>query len=293
MKKQIILALMLASACIGLQAQTYTTLGIGINQPNGTLHVHSSEEHYDFPPVDPINPGFRELGDTAPIDPIFYYYNTILRITNTQTGYNNEDGFTIDQYNKDVRLRQFEEADLTMENHNAKVVLTSEGKVGIGAASSTHFFNVEGNTRMAGSLTTTGGLNINNSAITLSSDGKAHFADEVTIGNGFFYGSDGTLTVGTGFSCAADGALKVKSLKVTTTDWPDYVFGGNHRLMSLEEVEDYINANGHLPEVPSAAEAETEGVDVGEMNKLLLQKVEELTLYVIDLQKQLDELKSN
>lgn len=90
-----------------------------------------------------------------------------------------------------------------------------------------------------------------------------------------------------------DGELKVKSLRVTTTDWPDYVFGSSHRLMPLGEVEDYINANGHLPEVPSAAEAEAEGVDLGEMNRLLLQKVEELTLYVIDLQKQLDELKSN
>jgi hypothetical protein len=80
---------------------------------------------------------------------------------------------------------------------------------------------------------------------------------------------------------------------VTTTDWPDYVFGGGHRLMPLQEVEDYIKANGHLPEVPSADEAEADGVDLGEMNRLLLQKVEELTLYVIDLQKQLEELKSN
>jgi len=48
--------------------------------------------------------------------------------------------------------------------------------------------------------------------------------------------------------------------------------------------------HGHLPEIPSAEEAEADGVDLGEMNRLLLQKVEELTLYVIDLQKQLDEL---
>jgi hypothetical protein len=51
--------------------------------------------------------------------------------------------------------------------------------------------------------------------------------------------------------------------------------------------------HGHLPEIPSAEEAEVDGVDLGEMNKLLLQKVEELTLYVIDLQKQVEELKSN
>ena len=54
-----------------------------------------------------------------------------------------------------------------------------------------------------------------------------------------------------------------------------------------------VTAHRHLPDVPSAAEVEENGVDAGEMNKLLLQKVEELTLYVIDLQKQIDELKSN
>lgn len=63
--------------------------------------------------------------------------------------------------------------------------------------------------------------------------------------------------------------------------------------MPLCEVEQYIAAHHHLPEVPSATEVEENGVDVGEMNKVLLQKVEELTLYIIDLQKQIDELKSN
>jgi hypothetical protein len=55
----------------------------------------------------------------------------------------------------------------------------------------------------------------------------------------------------------------------------------------LTEVENYIKANKHLPDVPSAKEVEKEGLDVGEMNKRLLQKVEELTLYLIEQQKQL------
>ena len=54
-----------------------------------------------------------------------------------------------------------------------------------------------------------------------------------------------------------------------------------------------IAANGHLPQVPSAAAVDEDGVDVGEINNVLLQKVEELTLYIIDLQKQIDELKAN
>ena len=79
--------------------------------------------------------------------------------------------------------------------------------------------------------------------------------------------------------------------KVTLTGWPDYVFDKSYNLMPLFETEQYIQANGHLPNVPSAAEVEADGMSVGEMNKVLLQKVEELTLYVIELQKQIDELK--
>lgn len=64
-----------------------------------------------------------------------------------------------------------------------------------------------------------------------------------------------------------------------------------YKLNSLEETERYINDNGHLPGVPSASEVETDGVNLGEMNKILLQKIEELTLQVIELNKQINELK--
>ncbi len=67
---------------------------------------------------------------------------------------------------------------------------------------------------------------------------------------------------------------------------------GLKALPSLSEVESYITRHRHLPGIPSAKEVENNGVDLGEMNAKLLQKVEELTLYVIDLQKQIDELKN-
>ena len=100
-----------------------------------------------------------------------------------------------------------------------------------------------------------------------------------------------TFGIGTGTE-NPNGSLKVKDLRVTLTDWSDFVFDDGYSLRPLGEVERYIEANRHLPDIPSAKEVEEEGVDVGEMNKLLLQKVEELTLYIIDLQKQIDELKS-
>lgn len=82
-------------------------------------------------------------------------------------------------------------------------------------------------------------------------------------------------------------------MSTSSAYWPDYVFGTEYNLMSLKELEQYVNANKHLPGVPSAQEIEKKGdVDLGAMNTLLLEKVEELTRYVIDLQNQIDELKN-
>jgi hypothetical protein len=72
---------------------------------------------------------------------------------------------------------------------------------------------------------------------------------------------------------------------------PDYVFEKSYDLKSLDEVEKYIEENKHLPEVPSAEEMEKDGVKVGEMEMILLKKIEELTLHVIELKKEIDQIK--
>ncbi|MEI6052814.1 MAG: hypothetical protein WCQ44_08950, partial [Opitutaceae bacterium] len=71
----------------------------------------------------------------------------------------------------------------------------------------------------------------------------------------------------------------------------DYVFDSNYSLMPLQQVESYVNENKHLPKMPSATEVKDKGMNMGEMQNKLLQKIEELTLYVIEQQKQIDELK--
>jgi response regulator of citrate/malate metabolism len=82
------------------------------------------------------------------------------------------------------------------------------------------------------------------------------------------------------------------------TNWPDYVFKPTYQLKLLSEVKTYIDQNHHLPDMPSEKEIADKGLDLGEMNKLLTKKVEELTLYLIekdkkdqDQQKEIDELK--
>jgi len=87
------------------------------------------------------------------------------------------------------------------------------------------------------------------------------------------------------------GEVWARKVTVTLAVIPDYVFAKNYNLMPLTDVEKYINENKHLPNIKSAEEYQKEpGVDIGEMQAKLLEKVEELTLYIIQQQKQIDEL---
>ena len=70
------------------------------------------------------------------------------------------------------------------------------------------------------------------------------------------------------------------------------MFEKDYKLLPLNEVEQFITQNQHLPNVPTAAEVEANGVNLGEMNAILIQKVEELTLYIIQLEKRLSEIES-
>jgi hypothetical protein len=85
------------------------------------------------------------------------------------------------------------------------------------------------------------------------------------------------------------GLLQVREVKVDLDSWPDYVFEKSYKLTPLIEVEKFIKLNGHLPNVPSAKTIESEGVNLGEMNKILLEKVEELTLYLLEQNKKLQQ----
>ena len=83
--------------------------------------------------------------------------------------------------------------------------------------------------------------------------------------------------------------IKAEKVKVEAGPggWADYVFKKEYKLRSLEEVEQHISEKGHLPNIPSAQEVEKEGINLGEMNTKLLEKIEELTLYSIEQNKQL------
>lgn len=105
-----------------------------------------------------------------------------------------------------------------------------------------------------------------------------------------FVVNDGTSDVlrimGNGNVWATEVHVRLKN------DFPDYVFQEGYDLKTLNEVEDYIKMNGHLPNMPTAEQVVTDGIDLGEMNRIMVEKIEELTLYIIELQKQIDALNS-
>ncbi len=88
------------------------------------------------------------------------------------------------------------------------------------------------------------------------------------------------------FDLNVDGKVLAREVKVTLDNWYDHVFALDYKLMPLEELSVFVKQNNHLPDMPTESEVLKNGVNVGEMNALLLKKVEELTLYVIEQQKQ-------
>jgi hypothetical protein len=106
---------------------------------------------------------------------------------------------------------------------------------------------------------------------------------------GLYMNLAGNIAIGTtdakGYKLAVNGPAIATSMTVKAFgNWPDYVFQPQYKLRSLAELKTYVDKHQHLPEIPSEQEVIANGLDLGEMNKLLVKKVEELTLYLIDPQ---------
>lgn len=122
---------------------------------------------------------------------------------------------------------------------------------------------------------------------------------EMDIDNGtgriFHLGTDGALELTNGtmqtFKVETTGMIRGRRMKLDLDTWADYVFEPTYKLMPLSEVEAFVKKEKHLPNVPSEQELKADGADVMEMNKMLIEKVEELTLYLIQQNKNTEELK--
>lgn len=135
------------------------------------------------------------------------------------------------------------------------------------------------------------GLPINTNLVSNIQNFNANLTSTNSVEQLYITGSVGIGIANTnGAKLAVNGNIHAQQVTIDMKDWADYVFKEDHRLMELSEVEKFVLKNRHLPEIPSESQILTQGLDIGEMNKLLLKKVEELTLYLIEQNKKISVL---
>jgi hypothetical protein len=167
--------------------------------------------------------------------------------------------------------------------------VNSDGELTAGSSYGTFGWSMSGNTLYDTSLYFVGTVN-KSPLIFKTNENEAmriNSAGQVYVG-GAFQRDD----VNKDFKFAVNGKILMQEARVKVSNWSDYVFEQDYQLLSLEEVEQHIQKNRHLPGVPSEKEVVENGIELGAMQAKLMEKVEELTLYMIQLKKDNIELKN-
>lgn len=146
-----------------------------------------------------------------------------------------------------------------------------------------------------------GFLQINNAGsgsynIRVGEDGDLDFQGNGTV-HMTIADTNGDVGIGTstipGYKLAVDGNIITEEVRVELSgDWPDYVFEDEYNLMSITDLEKSIQKNGRLPGIPSATEVEANGIQLGDMQKRMMEKIEELSLYIIELSKKYEKVEA-
>ena len=273
-------------------------IGIGTTEPSRTLHVVAPENTWKarfsgsdgYIDIGPANSGWAHIYTDRPK---FIFNKDIYSITGGFSAYNS--------------------AKLYLKtNGTTRLTINTDGKIGIGTDVPEETFQLKGNTcniLLDNTAETESGIIFrDNQDISGHQVAKILYNSNTTDDNKLnFYNNDLTnprLTIayngniGIGIvnpqnKLDVNGTIHAREVKINLDGWSDFVFSDDYNLRSLEETEVFICENGHLPDIPSAAQVEEEGISIGEMNAKLLQKIEELTLYNIEMNKQLKMLVEN
>jgi len=184
-------------------------------------------------------------------------------------------------------------------NYKTRLAITTDGNIGIGTISPQSKLDVSGNLHLnvPSSPNLIDAMTVDvTSFCTNDNAGQSSFFRVRDIGAGnnipFIIKGNGNVGIGTANpdqSLTVNGKIHATEVIVDLAIPADYVFKPTYKLMPLHEVEQFVKINSHLPEIPSATEITKNGLSMGEMQNKLLQKVEELTLYMISQQKTIDQ----
>lgn len=210
-----------------------------------------------------------------------YGVTSRIGLTNTTTGTTATDGLVMRMSQNNFTMTNRENGNLTFQT--GSVFLGFSGSLGRGYMGTGNVTGAEFG--MMNYYTSDNGIFIRTTqagkyGVSIRSNSLTDIAMQVM-------GTDGTTR---NFAVQANGNVFARKYTTTLANIPDYVFQPTYKLMPMNELREFIQTNSHLPNVPSALEYAEKGVDLGEMNRVLLEKVEELTLYILQLEERLQSL---
>lgn len=178
------------------------------------------------------------------------------------------------------------------------ILQKNSGNVGIGNFTSapTTKLDVQGDIKASGDIIYDGNKSVRN--LMASGTGSSLWKTNTTNTNNIYYNT-GVVAIGTDnipntdYMLRVNGKILAKGLKCQVSGWPDYVFDKEYKMLTLDSLKAFVTSEKHLPEIPSQKEVESNGVELVEMNKMLLKKVEELTLYMIQLEDRLKKVEND
>lgn len=255
---------------------TYGRVGIGLNDPvekldlKGNMRIEASSNTV---------PAYIKLyGGTDDLSYIQFYNNLNAPTAMGYIGYSGSGDYSI--WNKGTSV--FLNGDGMGISNSAPLTrlhISSGQDAGLGSANNGFIMLGPG---------TSSNIIIDNNELMARNNGAAA---ELTFQNDGGTVRIGNVAVPTGYRFAIDGKAICEELKVQLSgNWPDYVFQNNYNLKSFDELRKYIAVNKHLPNIPAAAEVEKNGMEVGDMQKRMMEKIEELTLYVLQLEEKISDL---